>query len=503
MSPRTSRLALVAILLAFLALRLPTALRQGGATDEEWYAIPGLTVAREGIPRVPYSRATEPGSVFLGADRLLLAMPPLSFYAQAPFFAVGPVGCGTARLASLLAGCAAIVLVYAIARALGWGASAGLWGAAIYSTGRLLYFPAQIARPDMACGALGLAAIWAMARWAAGPDRRPRRLALAGAFLGLGGLAHPFALVFAVQVGLWAALAPGGWRRRSLRAVGVAAMAAAVALGLWLPLILRAPDLFRAQFVANILDPTGPGLLARLAWPWPDAAEHLPLVAERAGRLPTVALVGLMAVASAVAWRRRDRALGLVAGLGWSSVYLLLALQGRHPLQGYWCYPAAFFALAAGRLTARAVERGRVGSRAAGALAVGLWAVALVPGSGLRATWACVRHRGDVNYDPIAFTRSILADVPVDARVSVGAEYALEAYGLRGDRVVLAIHQANYFDSTRVPYDYAILGRTALERDFQRALRGRVVRTYGDAADPFSCFAALVEPDPAAPPPAR
>ena len=206
-----SRIVLLIVLAAFLGLRLPPTLHQAGGTDEEWYGIPGLTVAREGIPRVPYARATDDGSVFLGAERLLFAMPPLSYYAQAPFFLLLPPSYGTARLASLTAACVAILLVYAIARSLWDDRAAGLWGAGIYSACRLLYFPAMIARPDMLCGTLGLAAVWAMCRWSRG--RRRRWLTSAGVFLGLAGLTHPFAIVFAMQLGAWAALAPGSaWR---------------------------------------------------------------------------------------------------------------------------------------------------------------------------------------------------------------------------------------------------------------------------------------------------
>ena len=373
-----------------------------------------------------------------------------------------------------------------------------MWAAVIFSWCRLLYFPSMIARPDMLCGTLGLASIWAMSRWSVDPVRRRRWLVAAGVFLGLGGLTHPFALVFAVQVGAWAALAPGGWKARLLRP-GLVVLAALATFGLWLPLILRAPDLFRAQFIGNILKPTGPGLIMRLLWPWPDAAEHLPLVVERAGILQVSLLVTLMLVGTGLAWVRRDRTLGLITTLGWSSVYLLVALQGRHPLQGYWCYPAAFFVLAAGWATASAIElvRRRIGIGVAVVLGGIVWTTTLLPGAGLRTTWACVRHWNDPNYDPIAFTRGILADLPAEARLSVGAEYALEAYGLRGDRVILGIRHPDYFDATRLPYDYAILGRTELEQGLDRAYRGRVVRTYGNRADPFSCYAVLLEPDPA------
>ena len=488
-----SRTVLFCILVLFVGLRLPPILHQSGSTDEEWYAIPGLTIAREGVPRVPYARATEPGSVFLGAERLLFGMPPLSFYAQAPFFLILPPTYSTARLASLAAGCAAILLVYAIARTLWEGRAAGLWAAGIYSVCRLLYFPAMIARPDMLCGTLGLAATWAMCRWSC--DHRRRRLALAGVFLGLGGLTHPFALVFALQLAAWAALARGSWQARPARPLILAA-SALMTFSVWLILILQAPELFRSQFVANILKPTESGLASRLIFPWRDFAEHLPLVIERAGIFQAVFLASCLAALTWTAWRNRDRSSGVIAVLGWSSVYLLIGLQGRHPLQGYWCYPAAFFALASGWCVARwfAAIRGRFGSGLAAALVGILLAVVFLPGCGLRATWAYIRGGNKIDYDPSRFTRSILADLPVDARLTVGAEYSLDAYAT-GRRVLLGIRHPDYFDATKYAYDYAILGGTAIEQGLGRAMDGRVVRTFGDESDPFSCRALLIVPD--------
>ena len=87
-----TRAALCAILLGYIALRMPVALQLPGGQDEEWYAVPGLMVARTGIPTVPYSRATDPQSLFWGAEKALYAMPPFSFYVQAPFFLVLPGG---------------------------------------------------------------------------------------------------------------------------------------------------------------------------------------------------------------------------------------------------------------------------------------------------------------------------------------------------------------------------------------------------------------------------
>ncbi|GAC1448008.1 MAG: hypothetical protein NVSMB9_30760 [Isosphaeraceae bacterium] len=489
-----SRLVLLLVFAAFIAFRLPPILCQPGGTDEEWYAIPGLMIAREGMPRVPYARATDAGSVFLGAERLLFAMPPLSFYAQAPFFLFLKPTYATARLASLASACLAIFLVYAIGRSLWGDRASGLWSAGIYSVCRLVYFPAMIARPDMVCGTLGLAAVWSMARW--GRERRRRWLALAGVFLGLAGLTHPFAIVFAWQLGIWAAFAPGPARARLGRSVGLTA-AALGTFSVWLILILREPVLFRLQFLGNIIKPAGHGLVYRLLFPWPEMARQFPLVIERAGLLQAAFLSASLTVITGLAWRRRDRVLGLLAALGWSSVYLLIASQGDHPLQGYWCYPVAFFALAAGWCVAHCVSRCgvRTGPVLPSVVAICLLAAVFLPGGGLRATFACLRNWNKVEYHPHEFTRAMLFGLPADARLTVGTEYALDAYGLHR-HVLLGIRHPDYFDATRYDYDAAILGRAGLKEGLDRALNGRVLRTFGDESDPFACHAVLLVPAP-------
>lgn len=76
----------------------PLIYRQAGGQDEHLFAVPGWTVAREGVPRIPYVPGRDPASVFYRADEALFALPPAYFYWQAPFFLVLPAGYGTARL---------------------------------------------------------------------------------------------------------------------------------------------------------------------------------------------------------------------------------------------------------------------------------------------------------------------------------------------------------------------------------------------------------------------
>ena len=106
--PRSSLAALGLILAVFCLLRVPILYRHYGGQDEDWYAIPGFTVAQTGIPRVPYAPCRSLKSCFYKVDEALLALPPAYFYWQAPFYWLLPAGYGTARLASAVAGMIAI-----------------------------------------------------------------------------------------------------------------------------------------------------------------------------------------------------------------------------------------------------------------------------------------------------------------------------------------------------------------------------------------------------------
>src|SRR5690606_19462636 len=161
------------------------------------------------------------------------AEPPLYFYAQAGCYAIFGASYGSARLLSLAAGVGAIGLCYAFA--VRWTGSrlAGLWGAGLYSLSRWMAFTASTARPDMLCGVIGLAAVWCAIRWT--DTRRFRWIVATGVLIGLGGLTHPFAIAYALQIALFLSLASRGVERLVWPAfVGGLAL---LVFSAWLPLI--------------------------------------------------------------------------------------------------------------------------------------------------------------------------------------------------------------------------------------------------------------------------
>ncbi len=477
-------------MLAFLLARCPTAWHAPASQDEEWYGVPGLTVAREGIPRVPYCRAREEGSVFNGAEQILFAQPPLSFYVQSPFFAVLPPGYGAARVSSLAAACLAIVLVFAIGRHLTGDDRVALIAAGLFSFSRLLFFPAISSRPDMLCGTLGLVAIWCTSRLAAKPLLSA---VTSGIALGLAGLTHPFAIVFAAQVGVWHLIRSGTLTQRCLRC-SLLIVAAALTFMLWLPLIAMSSDLFREQFVGNILRPAGPGLLTRFVMPAESFANQIPQLFLRANPIQFALLAIGIVTCGVFAISKRDRTASLLFLIASTGVYLLVVCVGIHPIQGFWCYPAAFGWTCVAYATVRAFDTFKISGAMRVAMLAGLIA-ALIPGSGLRATWTYVANWNDTNYASRIFVQDILREIPEDVTLTVGREFALDAYG-NGRDIILACQHPMYFDSTKFPTQRIIVGRRDHEAQIIEGYQAagfqlQRMKTFGDPQDSLACYAEL------------
>jgi 4-amino-4-deoxy-L-arabinose transferase-like glycosyltransferase len=427
--------------------------------------------------------------IFYKADEALFALPPAYFYWQALFFLALPPGYGTARLASAVIGLAAVWLTYELGRGILKDERAAVCGAVLFSLSRVFYFPATTARPDMFCGAVGLAALVCVCQWAA--RRKARWLIAAGGLLGLGALSHPFAIVYGLQAALWVLWLSRPWTRAILNA-GWLTCAALTVFALWLPLILAHPDAFAVQFTTNVWSRSGPGLLARLAFPWPAARHHAQLLLEHAGPWQSGMMVAGLAAVTRAWLRHGDRRAGALAALSLSSVYLLVACQGTHPAKGYWCYPGALLFLCAGWLVASLWQWT---ARRSHRLAAGVVFAALalmLPGCGVRTTIAHLRHWNDVNYDSPRFIRGVLAGRPRDMRLIVDPAYVFDVW-LAGYDVVLGEALPIYFRIDEQPWDGLIVSPYGLVNGLPQRLGGRRVGAYGDRNDPFACYAEVYE----------
>ena len=493
-SPARTSLAvsgtLAAIMVGFLILRGPLMYRQQGGQDEDSYSVPGYTVATEGIPRLPYVPERRRESVFFKADEVLTTLPPAFFYWQAPWFWLLPAGYGTARLPSALAGLMTVWLVYQLTRRILNDESAALGAAGLYALSRVLFFPATTARPDMLCCLFGMAALLCIWEWSRVPS--VRRLIATGSLCGLGLLTHPFAIVYCLQIGVW-----GLWRSPGAKsAVKNAALLTVMALFVltaWLPLILLDTDAFAEQFIDNVFDRPGPGLLARLIWPWP----YLPVQAGRfwelAGPWQTVLLCAGLAATAWEAVRRRTPGVITLTLLTASAMFLMIVCLGRHSSQGYWCYPGALLMICTARMVSR-LAQGSSG-KWSGMKPV-VWTAAvlvMLPGLGLRTWVAHLRHWDEKNYNSRQFTRAIVRQFDEDERLLVDPAYIFDAW-LIHPNVLLASETDLYFQASRHEFDAMIIGRYGFDNDLPERLGTVEFERFGDPNDLFACYAEIHAP---------
>ena len=480
---------LAVLFLLFLAWRLPLMSRTVAGQDEDWFAVAGVTILRTGVPQIPYIPSREPSACYK-ADVALYALPPLSFYLQALVHLILGDGLGPARMASALEGLVACSLVYDLARFWTGRRRVARLATLAYLICRPFYFSATTARPDMAAVMFGLLAI----RFLVWHRRDPRRRSLvaAGVAAGASLLAHPFGVVPTVQVGLALLAGPGGWRRRIGELVSFGAIAALV-FGLWLPLILLHPDIFRIQFGANVLHRAGPGLGATLLAPWSVLAYQTRQFVEFA-TLAQALLLGAGVLCGIARGRREPGGGEIIAHLG-ASILLLALFEGRHPTLGYYAYPTALASIGVGMLAdafaskIEGTEAKRRGPMATASV-VGLLLLALLPGSGLRPWLAQIRHWNDPAYDARRVANSVMADVPTDALTAVDGAYVLDAH-LAGRNVVdLTIDPLSY-DVRTIPFEYAVFSKVGLRLYKPDMADLDLVKTYGNPGDSFAPYAEL------------
>ncbi len=493
-SVRTARLGtcglLGGILAAFLFLRTPAAYQRPGGVDEDWFSVPGWTVAHEGIPRIPYAPSRNKQSILYRADDSLFFLPPGYFYWQAPLYWFFPAGYGTARLASILAGLFTLGVVSRLTNLVSKDALAGLIAVGLLSISRVFFFPAVTVRPDMLCCLLGLAAMLGLFCWH--QTERKKFLMLSGACLGLGLLTHPMAMVFCLQGAGWTFLKPG--RSLSARAGSTLILSAWAFLFVtpWLVFISQDPELFWIQFSNNVLNRSGPGLASRLIWPWPAATAQIELLMTRTGRFQfSVLAAGLLLTTFLAIRRDPPRGARALALLGWSALYLLIACVGDHPTVAYWCYPSAFcimgLALSLTQVN-RFVSLSHARSQGIAAMSAVVLGIAHVPGSGLGECWQHIQHWNDPRYDARALTDQILQDIPAQAVCLADRSFVFPVY-LSGRTTYLGENSERFFVVRGIEYDYLILNPRESRPELPEQLGAELWKTYGDRDDLYQSVA--------------
>lgn len=473
--------------LLFLLWRLPSMLREPGWQDEECYAVPGLTILESGIPRLPHFPSRNPGSPYFRADEYVFLEPPLFFYLQAAYYACLPDAYGTARLTSATAG--VLVLLMAGRLAVQCGASGGavLWGMGLFLMSRWFYFHATAARPDMVCTLFGLLTLLAVESWTR--TGRRRCMAAAGVCIGLGGLTHPFALVYALQAAGWAAIAGRG-RQRWLAPLTLAVVAIAVASA-WLLLIVQAPDVFEVQFRNQFLHDKGGSLLWRILWPWEAIAFHAGFLRPHLGWWQS--LLGVGGVLLCFLFGRVDRR-PLLTTVGWvslSGAWLLCGLVGpHHPVFGYFTYPAVLAFIGVGwgvdRVWRRLWEAG--GWRRPVAIVFAAACVAaLLPGSRIRMNLAYLQNWNRIEFNAPQFARSVIERLPPDAVCLVDEEFVLD-FLVAGRKPIAFRAVVEEAVPASIPYEYRVASRSTERYFAHREWDDELAWTAGVPDDPWGCF---------------
>ncbi|MBU6236287.1 MAG: hypothetical protein KGQ51_00580 [Planctomycetes bacterium] len=506
--------------LIFVALRLPMVLFSSGQMDEQWFAVPGYTVWKEGIPRIPYCPTRKRENFFENADRCLFALPPGLHYAQAPFFGVFPAGYPTARLPSFFGGIVGLVVLGLLARRMvatdeGVDLSSGgefIWGMALIliAMSRPMMFTSITARPDLLVSLCCWGAIACMWRWANHPDGTTScrwELIAAGTLSGLGLLFHPFALVGCLQCGVWGVWREGGWRRRAIRGLSIAAPAAAI-LCLWLPLILRFPYEFQSQFTSNVLERSGPGLMQRLIWPWASIWHHaryqweynqaIQFIFLSLGGPIGILLMWLRKDASSMIFKYRWRTTALVL----SSIYLTATIAGIHPTKGYWVYaigwlyPVALFGWTS--LWSLATSWISPSSRPWQSCIRYAWAALLIlimiPGTGMTTLIAYARDGAGKRTHASRFIHELLQEIPEDSRCIVDVHFVFDVW-LSGRPTLLCQPRERFWGESYPAFDYLIIGREGEDMGAPSDYRAKLSRSVGEPSTPADCYVRIYNPE--------
>lgn len=497
---RKATTVIIALVTAFLVLRFPVFIRQPGGMDEDCYAVPGLAILQSGIPKLLNAPARNMESVFYYADQALYAEPPLYFYWQAIFYAVLQPSYATARLSSCMAGLLGLFFLYRAQLIVSESRVAACWSFGLFLFSRWFYFAAASARPDVLCASFGFAAMLTMLWYRRSQERK--WLLATGILIGLGGLTHPFALVYAIQMAVWCFIAERGTARITQPLI-LAAIAIATAL-LWLPLISLYPSIFAVQFKNQFLSSVGGSLTYRLLMPWESLWYHFLAPHGMVYHIgfPQFALAIIPLSIMTVRAHRTAPEWKPIVWLAWSGIPLLSVLVGpHHAVVGYWSYTAGQMFLCTGAVIQLSLERlgryrffqTREWLRVATPYALGLLAtVALLPGSGLRATYTYVRHWNDINYNRSRFSEQLADSLPKDAICGVDPEFNFDFITM-GVPTLLVDHESIYFRLQDSEYDYVILSKFGKDKRITTHLPLRLLRTVGVKEDVLACYAEIYE----------
>ncbi|WP_437193723.1 ArnT family glycosyltransferase [Planctomicrobium sp. SH527] len=481
-----------AIVLLFLLMRLPAMALQPGGEDEDCYAVAGLTILNTGLPQLPHVPTRDLKSVYYRADHVLYAEPPLSFYLQAVCYSLLPDVYGTARLASAIAGIVLLWGVWKLTIEVTGSEIAAFWAAGLLSLSRWFYFPATRARPDIFCAMFGVLAIWLLFRWC--NTRARSNLIWCGIALGCGGLCHPFAILYAVQIGICLMIFEQRWKRLSTPAT-VAAIAIVV-FSAWIPLILIDVETFQIQFQNQFFTGVNSSTAHLPNSHWNSLGYHGEYLWKHIGIWQCLIASLPVIVATVFSLIHRNQPLLTVSLLAISSHLGLCFLIGTHHYTpGYWAYVASLCFVTTGWMISKTTERIANAFRSQSGLRIATcWSAAIallmtmIPGSGVQATVVHLRNWNDPEYNAPLFAQKLIESVPEDATSIVDAQFALDFIAAKR-KTIFATRIPFYHNAAAYDFDYVVASRYLVSQG--ETFDTELVVRVGKPDDPFACYAEI------------
>ena len=241
------------VLTLFLILTIVTAVTKAPWCDEGWFASPAYNLAFKGFMG---TTVLDPGSGTPvlhtrtrvdGIDRYTYWVMPLSLIAQAGWFKLLGFGLLRMRALSMVWALLALFAWWIVFHQLSGKRYVALLAVALMEVDYEFVWSAADGRMDMMCAALGATGL---AAYLLLRERSlPWAMVAANACIAASGLTHPNGILYLVALGCILMMFDRrriGWRHLALSGVPYL-----VALALWLPYVMKAPDLFRIQLLGN------------------------------------------------------------------------------------------------------------------------------------------------------------------------------------------------------------------------------------------------------------
>lgn len=245
----SSRLWLLAAIALFLLQTLPF-FSYRWLTDESWYAGPGMTISQG-------TGVHDPGIGPNDTEHTFDARPPGTALVMAGFFKLFGINQIAARLGSLLAGVAIVVLVFHLSRDL-FGDQAALVAAFVAATDNLLVLTSRAARPEALTTMSILLGLLALKKYRSEP-RLPWAFST-GLLMALGTMFHITLAGYLVSLGLLFIVLDHQAKRFPLRGALVYTagfLAGLVPFAVWILTNPIGPRSFHEEYLGRTGDPLG------------------------------------------------------------------------------------------------------------------------------------------------------------------------------------------------------------------------------------------------------